>query len=511
MSTLASALHRGTVVDATSAAPARAGRRVRFIPWALALTLFLVYAFFTVRRHELLFTSGYDLGIFEQGVRGYAEGRGPIVELKGPGFNLLGDHFSPALAVLAPLYWLLPSAVTLLLAQSALVAVAAVPICRWALRAAGPATALAAGFGYGLSWGLASALGFDFHEITFAVPLIAFAVCALGERRWTAAALWAAPLVLVKEDLGITVAAVGGYVLWRGDRRTGAATVVFGIGASLLELLVLLPAMSPGGSFAYWDNLSGGSGGRSLLTLPLDLVTPGEKVTTVLLLLAPTVLLAARSPLMIVALPTLGWRLLSNNPAYWGTNYHYSAVLMPIVFAAFVDVLVKARERSGVLPGWLVRAAPAASAVVTLALLPGFAFGQLLTLNLWRTPARVEAARSVLAAVPDDARVAASNRLVPQLTDRCEVIVFGWPQKWSTAEWIVVDEDRPMGWPLSPDEERQELATVRRSGYQVVRSDYGITLLRRTPGADAPAPETAATAPGTDATVPAAPGTPGAG
>ncbi|MFF7455529.1 DUF2079 domain-containing protein [Kitasatospora sp. NPDC008115] len=471
---------------------------MRLVPWSVALTLFLVYAFFTVRRHELLFTSGYDLGIFEQGVRGYAEGRGPIVELKGPGFNLLGDHFSPALATLAPLYWIWPSAKTLLLAQSALVAVAAVPLCRWALRAAGQATALVTGLGYGLSWGLASALGFDFHEITFAVPLIAFSVCALGERRWTAAALWAAPLVLVKEDLGITVAAVGGYVLWRGDRRVGAATVLFGIGASLLELLVLLPAMSPGGSFAYWDNLSGGSGGRNLLALPLDLVTPGEKVVTVLLLLAPTALLAARSPLMIVALPTLGWRLLSNNPAYWGTNYHYSAVLMPIVFAAFVDVLVKARARSGALPRWTVRAAPPVSVAVTLALLPVFAFGQLLTADLWRTPARVEAARSVLATVPDHARVAASNRLVPQLTNRCEVIAFGWPQQWSTAEWIVVDEEQPMGWPLSPDKERQEVAAARSSGYQLVRSDHGITLLRRSAdAAAASAPE--ATAPGTPA------------
>ncbi|MER6401698.1 DUF2079 domain-containing protein [Kitasatospora sp. NPDC001603] len=473
---------------------------MRFIPWGVTLTLFLVYAFFTARRHELLLTSGYDLGIFEQGVRGYAEGRGPIVELKGPGFNLLGDHFSPALATLAPFYWLWPSAKTLLLAQAATMAVAAVPISRWALRGLGPVAAVVTGLGYGLSWGLASALGFDFHEITFAVPLIAFSVTALGERRWVAALAWAAPLVLVKEDLGITVAAVGAYILWRGDRRIGAAGILLGVGASLLELLVLLPAMSPSGSFAYWDNLSGGSGGRNLLALPLDLVTSGEKVTTVLLLLAPTALLAVRSPLMVVALPTLGWRLLSNNPAYWGTNYHYSAVLMPIVFAAFVDVLVKARGRGGVLPRWLAHAALPVSLTVTLALLPCFAFSQLFTGELWRTPARVEAARSVLATVPDDARVAASNRLVPQLTNRCEVTVFGWPQKWSTAEWIVVDEEQPMGWPLSPDRERQEVAAAKRGGFHVVRSDHGITLLKRAAGADVPvAPD-----------VPA-PGTPEAG
>ncbi len=40
---------------------------------------------------------------------------------------------------------------------------------------------------------------------------------------------------------------------------------------------------------------------------------------------------------------------------------------------------------------------------------------------------------------------------------------------------------------MAPDRERQELATVKSSGYQVVRSDHGITLLRRAPGTVAPA------------------------
>ncbi|MGW6915427.1 DUF2079 domain-containing protein [Kitasatospora sp. NPDC054939] len=459
---------------------------MRFLPWVLALALFLAYALFSIRRHDQLVTSGYDLGIFEQAVRGYAEARGPVVELKGSGFNLLGDHFSPILAALAPLYWIRPSATTLLLAQAALLAVAAVPISRWALHRLGVFAAVVTGLGYGLSWGLASALGFDFHEIGFAVPLLAFSAVALGERRWVAGFAWAAPLVLVKEDLGLTVAAVGAYILWQGGRRLGLAAIGFGVLACALELLVFLPAMSPGGSFAYWDNLGGGSEGRNLLTLPLDLVTPGEKVRTVLLLLAPTMLLAVRSPLMLLALPTLAWRLLSDNPSYWGTNYHYSAALMPVVFAAFVDVLARARSTPGVLPRRAVRAALPVSLAVTVVLLPGFAFSRAFTPGFWASSDRIEAARSVLAEIPDDARVAASNRLVPQLTARCEVIEFGWPQAWS-AEWIVVDEGAPMGWPLAPDRERQEVAAARRDGYRVVRADHGITLLHRSPGGGATA------------------------
>ncbi|MDR1512837.1 MAG: hypothetical protein LBS56_05050 [Propionibacteriaceae bacterium] len=47
--------------------------------------------------------ASWDLAIFEQAVRGYANLQEPVVNLKGAGFNQLGDHFSPALALLAPI------------------------------------------------------------------------------------------------------------------------------------------------------------------------------------------------------------------------------------------------------------------------------------------------------------------------------------------------------------------------------------------------------------------------
>ncbi|MDH6577023.1 DUF2079 domain-containing protein [Kitasatospora sp. MAP5-34] len=451
-------------------------RPARYLPWGLALAFFALYTLYSFRRHDLVLTTGYDLGIFEQAVRGYAEGHGPIVALKADGFNLLGDHFSPVLALLAPLYWLWPGAKALLLGQAALLALAVVPLSGWALRRLGTVAAVLVGVGYGASWGVASAVGFDFHEVSFAVPLVAFSVVALGEQRWRAAVLWAAPLVLVKEDLGVTVAAVGGYVCWRGARRLGLWTVVFGLAASALEMLVLLPAMNPGGSFAYWSTL-GGAGGHSLLSLPLELVTPAEKARTLLLLLAPTALLAIRSPLLLIAVPTLAWRMLSSNPAYWGTSYHYSVVLMPIVFAAFVDVL--SRRGGGALSSCWTRGAPAVGLAATLFLLPCYPLGQLGTPGFWRSSVRAEAAHSLLARIPSGARVAASNRLVPQLTDRCTVFVFGLPQQpWSTAQWLAVDDGQPMGWPLTPAGERAQLALAESVGYQVVGSEGGVTVLR---------------------------------
>ena len=54
--------------------------------------------------------------------------------LKAPGYNLLGDHFHPLIAVLAPLYWIWDDPRMLLLAQAALFAASMVPVARFAER-----------------------------------------------------------------------------------------------------------------------------------------------------------------------------------------------------------------------------------------------------------------------------------------------------------------------------------------------------------------------------------------
>ncbi|MFJ3964027.1 DUF2079 domain-containing protein [Streptomyces sp. NPDC090036] len=107
--------------------------------------------------------------------------------------------------------------------------------------------------------------------------------------------------------------------------------------------MLVLAASHPGGFDGYFasHNPGGGAGesGGGLIgflhQVTLGLVTPQEKVTTLILILAPTLFLALRSPLLLIALPTVMWRLASDHPAHWGTGYHYALPFMPIVFARF--------------------------------------------------------------------------------------------------------------------------------------------------------------------------------
>jgi uncharacterized membrane protein len=433
-----------------------------------AAALFVVYTTLSVLRHRALETSGFDLGIFEQEVRSYAHGHLPRSTLKGPGFPLLGDHFSPITATIAPIYRLAPSPITLLVVQAALLAIAVVPLTRWAYQRSGSALAVTVAAGYGLSWGIAQTVRFDFHEVAFAVPLLAFSVVALGEGRLAAAVWWAAPLVLVKEDLGLTLAVVGLLVAVRGKRLLGILTGVAGVLATVVETWVIIPAMNPFHRNDYVDNVHGG-----LLYDLTALVRPDTKIATVVVLLAPTAFLAVRSPLCLLAAPTLLWRFLSDNPVHWGTRYHYSAVLMPIVFAAFIDVMVRDRSRR--------TQRLAASVCVTALLIPGAPFTELASARLWSPGPAAAATKRLLDRIPDGVTVAASNWLAPQLTGRDDVSLFADSTLTVVRpEYIVVDTDAASWFPLDREQTSTLVTSALANGYRVVDQAGAVQLLRRT-------------------------------
>ncbi|TXS20679.1 DUF2079 domain-containing protein [Streptomyces sp. ms191] len=413
---------------------------------AVAAVLCGLYFLYSYVQYERFRTPSWDLGIFEQSVRAYSELRAPIVDIKGPGFLILGDHFSPVTALLAPLYWIWSSPLALLLAQAALFAASAVVVGRTAQQVLG---SRAAGLGitvaYGLSWGLQEAVKSDFHEIAFAVPLLALTCRALLLSRWTAAAAWAAPLVLVKEDMGLTVAMVGAVLFLRGSRRLGGALAGFGVGAFALTVLVLIPAASRVGQYDYWAKIEKSSAGTQVSFTDVLLNSLGSDVKweMLLFLVGITGFLALRSPLMLLVLPTLGWRFLSQDPNHWGMLWHYSAILMPVVFLALVDGVRSVRTSPR---AWLVSYGKVVVPVVTavaIVLALDLPLRELLRSETYRTDVRTVEARRAVAAVPEGASVETNVTLMAHLTADHTVYWVGGA-KGVSPDYLALDLDS--GW-----------------------------------------------------------------
>ena len=326
-----------------------------WLPTLIAGAVGALYVWYSVAQWRALVAPSWDLGIFTEAVQAYSRFEAPIVPIKGPGYNLLGDHFHPILALLGPIFRLFPSALTLLVVQDILIAVSILPVARLAQRLLGRGGALLVGFAYGLGWGLQGAVGAQFHEVCVAVPLLAFGGVAFVERRWGACMAWLAPLVLVKEDLGLTVFVAGLAIAWRrrGEGRSGVlrsiAYALFGIVAFVLTVKVLLPAMNPAGTWAYsLDGSATGAGtptggttsARAIPSLWDILTTPSVKLVTLLVLAAGAGLVGTASPWFALVLPTLAWRFAGTVEAYYvWDSWHYNAVLVPIAACSLLDVI----------------------------------------------------------------------------------------------------------------------------------------------------------------------------
>lgn len=348
------------------------------------------YATVSLVRFATFVPVSYDNAIFEQAVKSYARPGAPIVDIKGPGYNILGDHFSPIDALIAPIYRVLPSAQTMLLAQVVLIAVSVAVVTHLALRVLGTGWGLVVAVMYAVSFGLQSAVAADFHEVAFASPLLALAGAAYVDRRWLAVVGWSLPLLLVKEDLGLTVAVIG-VVLWlSGRRRLGPAVMIGGLVATALTVLVVIPAFATDG-YAYASALGGDRG--LIATLTDD---PSRKVATAVLTVAIAGFAAMFSPWALLALPTFAWRFAGDNASYWGTEYHYSLVLMPIVFIAAIDAV----QRHPPLR-WLLPVGAAVSAIT----LVGSPLAGLLDTDTYESPPRADTARAIVEQIPDGASV----------------------------------------------------------------------------------------------------------
>jgi uncharacterized membrane protein len=414
------------------------------VAWLIALAAFVAYGTLSVLRYLRLDPGSWDLGIYTEYVKQLAHLRAPIVPIRGPGFNLLGDHFQPIVGLIAPLFRLFPSPVTLLIAQSLLTAVSVVPVCRAAQEMLGTGTSRAVGLAYGFSWGLQQMIIFDFHEIAFAVPLLAFSLSALLRRRPVAAVAWALPLVFVKEDQGFTVAAIGllmTVIAVDCARRrwalAGLLLVFWGMAWSVLAIAIIVPHFNPGHQYTYWTD--GGviapGGHVSLASLADQLASAGhEKLWTTVMVLLPTGFLALRSPIVLVAVPGLLLRFASTNSYFWGVSWHYNATVMPVVFLAAIDAMARLRARAptGVptrrvrrLGAVVARYAAAVMVIIAAVLAFRFPLDGLWDSQTYTISSHVSAERAAMARVPDGTTVEATLSMLAPLAARHDTFWVG--------------------------------------------------------------------------------------
>ena len=455
----------------------------------IVTTQFLAYAALGLLTHAHFRSAGFDLGIFDQAVWHYSQFQSPASTIRGLD-NILGDHFHPILVLLAPLYWIYPHAQTLIWAQSALLASSTIPVYLFCRNKLGDSSALLLAAAYSLNIGLQYAAAFDFHEIAFAVPAIAWMLWAIEIRRWNLYYFAAVILLASKEDQALLVVFFGIYLLLRRYWLPGLLSIVAGAGWFIIAIKLLIPHFSGGLGYGHWNYARIGSGPleviRTILVHPLHvlgiLIDNPIKRATLHSLSYPFFGLFILSPVVILAIPLVSERMLSDVPNYWTKLFHYSATIAPILACATAEGIFNLKRIAITRVNFPVRSgmkAVFALCVIILAanlyLSRHAPFGYLLAdPGFYRMTSYERTGNEAVSHVPKTASVTTLNGIASHLSDRQHITLL--PD--NSAEYVVVGPNVNYIPLTSRREVDDYLVQRQQAGGSIIFNQDGWTVLR---------------------------------
>jgi uncharacterized membrane protein len=482
--------------------------------WSAAAAVGVLFFWVALTRHRAFYSHGFDLGLFTNAMWNLTHGYGYVSSFKG-GINLFADHQSPLFWALAPLYWALPRAETLLFAQA------------FGLAAGGPALfyLARAHFGRGhwagaaLPWlywcylPLRKANIFEFHPEVFMLPLFLWAFAAFASERRAVKALGLLALAaalgakesaaVVAVGIGIAWALVSGAGAWR---RAWPGIALAAAGTALFFFDVKVVPRFFGGDYAYLGMYQRFGGGvADVLLAPFtqpalffSQILDYERLNFLFWTLAPLgflPLLAWRA--MLAALPPYLMLFLSEGDQRVRIVYHYGIEPASALFWALPFGLAAAAARFGwTRTGlWLLFWALAC-------LDPSEAsWSRLYQLTPHKQWLQAEALPCIAAGVP----LAATGSLVPHLADRHWISAPDALRQQPSGEPVgcVVTDVRLDNWPLNRPDIDQIVARLPEAGYREayicrsfsVHALPGAECLRCVPRCAAPTRATAAGSP----------------
>jgi uncharacterized membrane protein len=459
---------------------------------AMTLGYSLYMSVLTVARHKSFLTHAFDLGIQVQAMytlltRGY-----PLVTLYGPeAVNRLGDHFGLIHYVIAPVYAAVPSAPTLLILQSVALGLGAIPVYLLAkdkIRNTAFAVALAAA--YLLYPALHAINTFDFHELALVTPLLLFSLYFLEKGRRRAFLVFLVLATLTREEVALSSAAIGLYILLvKRERRLGGLVLVGSLAYFVLVNQVIMPALGGGPDLGRFAGIAVGEGTGfqaivlGILTNPIyafnQIFLNGQKMLFMVQLLLPVIFLPLLAgPAWLMALPAFAVALLASVQSQYSLDYHYPAIMIPFVFVLAIFGLQRLNRRA-YNPVVLV------VAILAIGLAMNYAYGWVAGKRAGEFP-RPSQHDAILARffaeIPNQASVSTMSDLVPHLSSRDSIYLFPIV---NNAEFILLDlSPKANFWPFISIDARgmardAAIPYLISGKYGLLHGDDGVLLLQR--------------------------------
>ncbi len=451
-----------------------------------AFTAFILYGsvstFAGFARHAAIETRAFDLGIFAQAVWNTLHGHFLFSSLK-ENICLLGDHISPILVLIAPVYALWQDPRTLLIIQAFSMAACLLFITKIACRhTQDKFIAFCFLLIYFFLISPRSTLREDFHPEVLAEPLLMLAFLSLERGKiflFIFASLIAAA---AKENIWGIIFMLAFYsALIKKHRLPGIILMIISPAIFLLSVKTLIPHLS-GKPYLYEGfYLHLFKNPDALLTI----LKSGETWEYILKIFSPFSFLSFLSPsTLFLTFPILIQNLLSNNPVFRSLNYHYTTGLIP--FAA-ISAIYGFQNLSKVLHFDQSKRRVFASLILMLSIILS---GHSEYYFIWQSRSHINDHKTMILSklrnIGSDLTVLTHNNFAAQLANRKHLYQFEYndqPTKNESAltrkaDLVVFDESFWEPGTLSAVKTLEDLTS---SGYKIDFNQDGFYILRKNP------------------------------
>lgn len=278
--------------------------------FGLVVFLGLAYGLFmsivTVRWHHMMGTATFDLGINNNLIYGGLHGKfnqSTVIFPDEPA-KYIANHVKLGLYLFLPIYAVFPRPETLLVIQSIILGLGAIPLFLFARRRIPEWTAVVVTVAYLCYYPMHGANFTEMNLVPLAAPFIMGLVWALDTERYRTAWVLFFVCLIMREDIPLPLAVLGLFFVLSGYRPR-AGLVIFGISASWF-IILRFKIMTDAGSWWFpnmyedlWALPFKGFGGviHTLLTNPtfvLKHIFVEKKLWYILHLMTPLLFLPAR-------------------------------------------------------------------------------------------------------------------------------------------------------------------------------------------------------------------------
>lgn len=477
----------------------QAGKLTLSILVFAVLYYILVFSLYSIYNHALYSTSVHDVGVYDQIIWLISRFHWPLSTLGGG--SLFCFHVSMNCYLLAPMFWFWNNVNALYAAQSCFLACSVFPIYFYARsKLSNVYLALAISLSFLLYPALQGMNLENFHPEAISIFFLAWTFFFLEKKNYPLFFIFAFISMLGKEDLPITVAFIGIYmILRRKETKYGLATLFMGLAYFLLATRILMPwansyALQKYGQQLIYSHWFGSfSGNLFNAKYYLDSVFNPVSLNYLNQLLAPLCYLPLLSPLVVLCLPQLLINLLSRCGYFTSIYYHYNYAITIFVFYALVDSVYSLRT------AYFKKAfvGPVLFFIILLAgLSANLALSPFPINNQWPIIiAKIRMSddlinqkkRDALKLIPAEANISVSYPLFPHLSHRHKIYMFPNPFKeeyWNEglplppisghADYVALMLDR-----LSEEQKLIARFLVASSFYATVPNDSDLMILKR--------------------------------